>query len=180
MSLSASGEVLEGELGYGKALVMFMDGLWVLRLSWNGLELRNGISIFTRRTQFWSRVFLAIQAWLQSGKISPIYKEGVGMDRWENESGLVRNHKWFEACSRMNFLGCEMKCSDLVCFKNHLVLVLRIKQVQQEALEWPAMHFSFNQFGKILKIAHDTCFLICELSPSKLNLICALICCVTC
>lgn len=103
-----------------------------------------------------------------------IYKEGVGMDRWGNESGLVRNYKWSEACLRMRFWGFKMACADLVYFTNQLVLVLSIKQVQPEALEWPAMHLAFNHFGIFLEFANGPSFAIYELLASKLTFNCVL------
>lgn len=122
--------------------------VWVARVRcWEG-ELVLGNSIFNGETRFYSRVFLALQAWFQSGKPSPIYRKGVRIDKWENEKDLIRDWKWFEACLRMRFWGHDLACYDLVCTPNHLVLVLSIKQVQPRALKWPAMVLAFIQFGK--------------------------------
>lgn len=69
----------EGELVFGKALVIFMDGFWALGLNGNDSELENGNSVFNGETRFWSRVFLVLQAWFLDGKPSPILGKVMGL-----------------------------------------------------------------------------------------------------
>lgn len=160
--------------------MMFVDGFGALGLSWKASKLRNGISVFEGSRWFCSRVFLDVKSWFWSGKPSLIYREGVGMDKWENDGGFLIKHMWLGACSRMTFLGYEMVCSDLVCFTNQLVLVLSTKKDKPRELEWPVMHLDFNHFGKKLEIAHGSCFEIGKLSSSKLTFVWTLIGCLIC
>lgn len=61
--------------------MILMDGLWALGLNGNGLELENGNFVFNGGPQFSSRVILDLQAWFLQGIPSPIYMEGVRIDR---------------------------------------------------------------------------------------------------
>lgn len=139
---------------------MFWDGFWVLDLNWNDLELEKRNSIFGEETQFCSWVILDFEALLSDGLPFPIYREGVGMFRWENERGLIRVWMWLEACLKVGFFGKTLACSNQVCTPNHMVVLLSIKQVQQSALIWPAIGLSFYTFWEISEFCMWLGFLI--------------------